>query len=191
MNRAIDTQLQNIEVIDASNSTSGILLNLSIQTEALTIKGGANADNITGGTIADIITGGAGNDLFKYADSGQTGNVATGVVDRIADFATTADDISGLGITGTATGEFSAAAGITGNTYAQALTAANAVFAAANSQSYFMTSFGTDSASAQGILFLNMDNNGTAEGAILIGLSGQATSMSAATALLVAGDIVA
>ena len=201
LNRAIDdTQLRNIEVIDASNSTSGVLLNLSIHTEALIVKGGANADtitggagndSITGGAGADNITGGAGNDLFKYADSGQTGNVATGVVDRIADFATTADDISGLGITGTTLGEFTSAAGTSGNTYAQALTAANAVFAAANGQSYFMTSYGTDGSSAQAILFLNMDNNATADGAILIGQSGQTSNMASATALLVAGDIVA
>ena len=106
-------------------------------------------------------------------------------------FATTADIIRGMGVAGATAGEFTAVAGVNGTNYAAALAAANAVFAAATTQSYYMTSFGTNAADAQGILFLNLDNNATTDGAILIGVANIANSNANATALLVAADILA
>ena len=174
-----------VEAATVSEVVSAVAVFASNIAETVT-----GADSIVGGNGADTLTGGIGNDLFNYANTGQSGVVATGVVDRITDFATTVDDISGLGVAGGALNEFTAVAGTSGNSYAQALAAANVVFFAANPQSYFMTSFGTDGASAQGILFLNIDNDATADGSILSGLSNQTANMAAATALLVAGDII-
>ncbi len=66
LNRATDLQLENIEVIDASNSSSGILINLSSQLgEAFEIVGGSFADTIVGGSSADSIVGGAGADALS------------------------------------------------------------------------------------------------------------------------------
>jgi len=155
-----------------------------------TSTGGKGNDTITGGAGADVLTGGAGADTFVFATSAHTGDVATGLVDRITDFISGQDTILGLGVDGTAVGEFTAVAGVNGNTYANALTAANAVFAAAQTQSYFLTTFGTDGASAQAVLFLNMDNNATADGAILIGLANAAPHQAGALGLIVAQDIV-
>jgi len=63
LNRATDLQLENIEIIDASNSTSGILLNLGSQLgEAFEVVGGSFADTITGSNVSDTLSGGAGAD---------------------------------------------------------------------------------------------------------------------------------
>jgi hypothetical protein len=153
-----------------------------------TITATKNADTITGGTGADKMTGGTGADVFVYA-AGDSAATSTATADQITDFATTSDQIK-TGLAGGAAGEFTAVAGTSTNTYANALTAANAVFAGTNTQSYFMTSYGTDGTDAQGALFLNLDNNATADGVILIGTAGQAATQAAATALLVAADII-
>ena len=67
LNRAGNDQLVNIEVIDASKSLSGVLINLAIQSETLSINGGNFSDTITGGLLADTLIGGAGNDVFLYS----------------------------------------------------------------------------------------------------------------------------
>ena len=158
---------------------------------AETINGGAGTgiDYIKGGAGADTMVGGGGNDIFAFGASSETGVVATGNIDRLSDFGTTSDKIVGLGVAGITAGEFTAVAGTTLDTYAIALAAANVVFAATPTQSYFMTSYGTAGVSAQGVLFLNIDNNATADGAILIGVAG-AQTMAAGSLLVVAGDIL-
>jgi Ca2+-binding RTX toxin-like protein len=51
-----------ITAVTAAGAAAGVLLDLSNQTEALTITGSGNADTITGGSGADTIIGGNGND---------------------------------------------------------------------------------------------------------------------------------
>jgi Ca2+-binding RTX toxin-like protein len=154
-----------------------------------TINAGNGTNSFTGGLGADAMTGGTGVDTFIFA-AGDNGPATAAVADRVDAFTTTVDIIRGMGVAGSTAGEFTAVAGTSGSAYANALAAANVVFAATNNQSYFMTSYGTDGASAQGVLFLNLDNNATADGAILIGVAGNPANMAAATALVVAADIL-
>ena len=54
-----------------------------------------------------------------------------------------------------------------------------------------MTSYGTSgNNSVQGALFLNLDNNSSADGVILIGI-GNGNNMATSAALCVASDIIA
>jgi len=131
LNRAGDDQLVNIENIDASNSLSGVLINLAIQSgENFNIVGGSFADTIAGGLENDILKGGAGadrlaggdgNDIFKYTTR-ETSVGASGLnTDVISDFATGVDKISlerGTGslLAGVTLGATSTAAAFTDNT---------------------------------------------------------------------------
>jgi len=67
LNRATDGQLVSIESINASKSLTGVLINLTSQSESLSIDGGNFSDTITGGSAADTLIGGAGNDVFLYS----------------------------------------------------------------------------------------------------------------------------
>ncbi len=58
-----------------------------------TILGGEGNDTITGNFAADVMTGGTGSDKFSIA-TGDSGNIATGVIDIITDWAAV-DVISG------------------------------------------------------------------------------------------------
>ncbi len=64
LNNASDVLLANVSSVSASDASSAVTLDLSKQTEALTIIGGASADVIKGGAVADVITGGASADLL-------------------------------------------------------------------------------------------------------------------------------
>jgi len=195
LNRATDIQLVNIEVINASNSTSGVQISLNSQSDNLqivgsssadSIIGGSGADSLTGGAGADNLTGGAGADNFTYSASSETGNLSTGAVDVLSDFSAAADFIKGFGTAGNSTygsslPEYTEASITSGSGFASALSDANAVFAASGGQNYYFTSYGSVT-SFQGALFIDADGNGTADGAIKIG-SVQSTH-SAAMALL-------
>ena len=188
-----DAQIATVENITLIGANVDVTL--TGQSEGFTITGEANnniiisgggADTITGGAGVDIMTGAAGADNYVFA----AGDYAvTATTDQIIGFATLSDTIK-LGVSGAAAGEFTAVAGTTGDAFAAVLIDANAVFNTTNAQSYYMTAFGTDSASVQGALFLNMDNNATADGVILIGSANSVTSVALGTALVVAADII-
>ncbi len=60
INALSNASLSNVETISASGVTAAVEIDLSKQTEAFTITGGAGADTIAGGAGADTITGGTG-----------------------------------------------------------------------------------------------------------------------------------
>ena len=164
---AVDAQITNVE-----NVTVGVggQVTLTGQTEAFTITGAAGAELIVGGGGADTITGGAGADaltggtgadnfVFNGTPSNDTG-ITIATADLITDFLSGTDTITGMGVAGSATGEYTEAAAVAD--FATALAAANAVFTATNAQSYYLTSI----TGGVGLLFINDDNNGTAEAVI-------------------------
>jgi Ca2+-binding RTX toxin-like protein len=168
----------------ADLSYSGFTLTGSSQNDLLTggfaadvLNGGAGADNITGGADADVMTGGAGADNFVFngTPSSDTG-ITIALADRIADFLSGTDTISGMGVAGSATGEYTEAAAVAD--FATALAAANVVFAATNAQSYYLTSI----TGGVGLLFINDDNNAVAEA--VIQLTGITAANFAATDIL-------
>ncbi|OYU34533.1 MAG: hypothetical protein CFE35_14175 [Novosphingobium sp. PASSN1] len=73
--------LVGVEAVSAAALLTAIDLNLSSQTEALTITGGAGNDTIRGGSGVDAINGGGGNDLIIAAngDGNDTVNGGAGV----------------------------------------------------------------------------------------------------------------
>jgi Ca2+-binding RTX toxin-like protein len=82
LNAATDSRLVNIEVIDASASTSGVLININSQSDSFQIAGGSSADSIVGGSGADSLSGGAGADSLTGgagADSFIFANTSTGL----------------------------------------------------------------------------------------------------------------
>lgn len=125
-----------------------------------TITGTKQADSITGGAGADVLTGGLGADnfVFNATPSNDTG-VTIATADLIADFVSGTDTISGMGVAGSA-GEYTEAAAVAD--FATALAAANAVFSVTNTQSYYLTSI----TGGVGLLFINDDNNTTADAVI-------------------------
>jgi Ca2+-binding RTX toxin-like protein len=94
LNRAGDDQLVSIEKIDASNSLSGVLINLAIQTETLSINGGNFSDTITGGSGADSLIGGAGADSFIGFDGADSLDGGDGTADTLR-LTTTSADLNG------------------------------------------------------------------------------------------------
>ena len=66
---ADNDKLKNIETIKTASGGSEV--DLSAQTEALTIKGDAGTDIITGGKGTDTIEGGAGTDTIIIAAAGK------------------------------------------------------------------------------------------------------------------------
>jgi Ca2+-binding RTX toxin-like protein len=65
LNSAADAQLAHVEAIAIVGATTGILLNLSSQTESLIITATAFADSLTGGAGADSISAGLGDDVIS------------------------------------------------------------------------------------------------------------------------------
>lgn len=183
--------------IDASAAVAGQHLTLIGGTGADTITGGAGADTITGGSGADALTGGAGADVFNYTfaestavtEATNTGTVATGAIDVITDFVAGTDTIN---MTVTGDGNFAAATAIANADYAAALAQANGIFTAdTGTQDYVLAAYGTGSAWTA-VLFIDSDNaaNGTADGAIQIGVVGAYTTEAAALAAITAVGIV-
>lgn len=94
LNAAMDYQLVDIEIINAANATSGVMLDLSMQPEAFTIigsnysdtlKGGQGSDQFFGSSGADFIDGGAGDDtLFLTADLSNITNAQLTNVESIS-----------------------------------------------------------------------------------------------------------
>ena len=98
-----DLEFKNVEnVVIVDGSGSGVLLNLSLQTESLQITGAAGGDTIMGGFRADTITGGGGADVLYgndgadliVADGSDTvdGGAGTDTVRYAAGFASLSDD---------------------------------------------------------------------------------------------------
>ena len=103
LNRAGNDQLVSIENIDASKSLLGVLINLAIQSETLSINGGNFSDTITGGLAADALNGGAGADRFIYSTltDSLAGSSASTSGDTINDFVSVTDkiDVSAASLT--------------------------------------------------------------------------------------------
>jgi Ca2+-binding RTX toxin-like protein len=107
LSAALDTDLVNIQTVDASGSlTSGLTLNLSAQTESLNIIGTSGVDtitaatgggSITGGLGADIITLGAAVDTLAYTAIDESRGVN---VDQVTGFTSLTDMININDITG-------------------------------------------------------------------------------------------
>lgn len=66
LNNASDSQIVNVEAIDASTATAGVIIDIFSQTEGFTIKGGAGDDTLTGGSGNDFFIGGSGNDTVVF-----------------------------------------------------------------------------------------------------------------------------
>jgi len=128
-----------------------------------TMDGGNGIDTINGGAGVDSMTGGNGGDNFVFngTPSLDTG-ITQATADIITDFNGGVDVISGMGVAGSAAGEYTEAANVAD--FATALAAANAVFAGANNQSYYLTS----ATGVGGLLFINDDNNATADAVIIL-----------------------
>jgi Ca2+-binding RTX toxin-like protein len=142
-----------------------------------TISGGLGNDSITGGTGVDSMTGDGGSDRFIYGSFAtlvaDTGNTQAGS-DIITDFVSGADSLK-TGVAGTAT-NFKIL-GASAN-YDAAKSAAQGPGGFDGAVSYIYTSFGTT-----GVLFVDTDNNNTADASILF--------TGAAVPVLVAADIIA
>lgn len=150
-----------------------------------TIDGGAGEDEIFGGTGDNVITGGAGadrmtaqgtSDNFAYArglnGTAETGSVSTGAVDRLLGFTAATDSISGFGLAGSAVNyQEIANAGQVQATYAQSLAQANAVFN--GTIQYFLSAYGDADDSLTGALFIDINADEIADGAILLGQGDQ------------------
>ena len=189
------------DVIDAvANSLSSILAGSNGNDS---ITGGSSADSLFGGDGNDLIVGSngadrmrgdAGADSFAYAagsgGQAQTGNVLTGVIDRILDFTSGVDLISGLGVSGS--GQFDSFLGGFA-TYADArVGVANQL--SLDGDDYVVTAYGSGSAWTA-VLFLDILNPAldpfTPLGAIQIGTTGQYASQAQAIAAITASDILA
>ena len=94
LNNAGNDNLANVEIVTAAAAGAAVSINLSSQTEALTIigastkantiTGGNGASTITGGSAADVITGGAtGINTFVYTTLGDS---IAATYDTIQDF---------------------------------------------------------------------------------------------------------
>ena len=94
LNAAMDYQLVDIEIINAADASSAIMIVLSGQTEGFTIigsnfsdtlKGGQGSDEFFGSSGVDFIDGGAGDDtLFLTADLSNLTNAQLANVESIA-----------------------------------------------------------------------------------------------------------
>ena len=65
MNRAVDGQIVDIEIISAATATTSVSINLALQkSDVFTLVGSNFSDNLAGGGGADYITGRGGDDTF-------------------------------------------------------------------------------------------------------------------------------
>jgi Ca2+-binding RTX toxin-like protein len=105
-----DSALVGVETVSAAALLTAISMDLSIQTERLTITGGAGNDTIRGGIGADSINGGNGNDLIfaLIGDGNDTvnGGAGTDTLDYSASTGTLAVNLAAATaqITGSLTG---------------------------------------------------------------------------------------
>lgn len=199
-----DINILGVNTIDASAAIAGQDLTLIGSSSNDSITGGAGNDTITGGNFgsdtitgglgADTMSGGGGADVFQYsaaaAGEAETGDVGTGVIDVITDFATGVDTITGFGVAGA--GEFSTTAGGAGYAnYAAALNGANAVIAAFNSD-YVLSAYGAGGAWTA-VVFIDIGaagGAGAAAGAIQLSATGAFATEAAALAAAVAADFI-
>lgn len=181
-NASIVDTLVSIENVTGSNGTDYIVGSaganaLAGGAGADTISGGDGNDILTGGVGVDSLTGGAGSDNFVFdgTPSNDTG-ITLATADVITDFVSGTDTISGMGVAGNAAGEYTEAAAVAD--FATALAAANAAFNTTNTQSYYLTSI----TGGPGLLFINDNNDATAEAVIV--LTGITSANFAATDIL-------
>jgi Ca2+-binding RTX toxin-like protein len=103
-----DSALVGVETVSAAALLTAISMDLSVQTEALTITGGAGNDTIRGGTGADVINGGNGNDLIFALIGNDTvnGGAGTDTLDYSASTGTLTVNLAAVTaqITGSLTG---------------------------------------------------------------------------------------
>ena len=72
LNAMNNAALINVEAIDASTATAGVVVNLALQTEGFTFTGSAFADTFTGTGAADTIVGVVGADTINGGGSTDT-----------------------------------------------------------------------------------------------------------------------
>lgn len=163
-----------------------------------TLDGGANNDVITGRAGDDDMTGGTGGDTFTYdggtqaADADQTfGDLTTGSIDVLTDFATGADTINFFTA---GAGALDIAAAAAGTTYAAALAAAGGLADLGTAGAFYsLQTYGTGTAFTAVLFVADAAGGGVATaatGAIQIGAVGQFTSAATALASVVAADII-
>jgi Ca2+-binding RTX toxin-like protein len=54
----------NVGIVSAATATGSVVINLTNQSEGLTVLGGSYNDSLTGGAWADLLSGGGGNDVI-------------------------------------------------------------------------------------------------------------------------------
>jgi Ca2+-binding RTX toxin-like protein len=90
-NNASDSQLDRVEVIDASSSLTGVAIDIKNQVEGFTVIGSGSNDTITGSSAADILSGGSGNDDYIGFVGADVINDSACVADKIVLSATSND----------------------------------------------------------------------------------------------------
>ncbi len=81
LNNASNAQLVNVEKISAANASTGVIIDLSKQTERIDIVGSGYGDTLIGGPGANYLTGGAGADHFVFK-----GPLGVTNIDTLVDF---------------------------------------------------------------------------------------------------------
>ncbi|QEI06553.1 DUF4214 domain-containing protein [Pigmentiphaga aceris] len=78
LNTANDAQLVLVQQVDASTAAVGVTVNLSSQSEGISVFGSAQADVLQGGAGNDQLSGGAGDDTFVGFEGADTIDGGTG-----------------------------------------------------------------------------------------------------------------
>jgi hypothetical protein len=79
LNTATDAQLVNLEEVSAQIANGGVRIDLTKQSEGITLTGSAFNDFLTGGHGADIINAGVGDDTIYWLDGEDTVNGGLGL----------------------------------------------------------------------------------------------------------------
>ncbi len=154
--------------------------------------GSAQADTLTGLGGNDTMTGGSGADTFRYTGDqssclAQTGNVATGVIDILTDFATGVDKID-LGNSGVYGGF--AGTGQGNSDYTSAYNHATVRFTAQPGNIYLVEAYGSGSSWTSVLFARDFGTPAAPTGAIQIGTVGLYSSSAAALTAVVDSDVI-
>ena len=147
-----------IENMDAS-STQSSLLNLSGNASNNTLVGNSASNTLAGGAGNDVLTGGSGSDCFVF----NTAANATNNVDTITDFVSATDKLQFSAKIFTGLGK------VLGTLTDSQFWSGSGVVAAHDATDRIIYDTHT------GYLYYDADGNGTASGAVQVGLIGQST----------------
>lgn len=95
LNGASDAQIQGIEVIDASPATSGVTIDLHLQSDGFSVSGSDYGDVITGSTNNDTIMGFNGQDSIDLSAGGND-QVMYSYAEAALDADSSYDEVSGM-----------------------------------------------------------------------------------------------